>query len=259
MTKYLKRFDTHSQYEEYINENDAVLPNVSICDDNIDHVHYNPVAKPIKAIKFSCDGSNGVYLEDEWATYNPNLEYSYDGKNWTTWNYSTLDFGEDEGDVYIRGNNPEGFGNCYGSGQFGYQFAFTGGNDVYCTGNIMHLISYEEDITSLKNITGFAGLFQNCGSLVEAPELTATELDVDDHDNNFNCYHQLFYNCSNLRKITMLAEDFPVDEYGQLYSVFGDWVYGVPSEGTFYCASGMVDKIKSVSNGELDNWTFIEV
>lgn len=40
---YLKLFEQHSQYETYINGQDAVLPNVSYCIDN-DEVHYN--AKP---------------------------------------------------------------------------------------------------------------------------------------------------------------------------------------------------------------------
>ena len=41
MPKYLKKFETHSQYEAYINSQDAILPNVSYCVDNND-VHYNP-------------------------------------------------------------------------------------------------------------------------------------------------------------------------------------------------------------------------
>ena len=40
MAKYLKLFETHSQYEAYIGGG-AVLPNVSYCIDN-DEVHYNP-------------------------------------------------------------------------------------------------------------------------------------------------------------------------------------------------------------------------
>ncbi len=42
MGKYIKKFATHSQYEAYINGSDAYLPNVSTCDDQPTHVHYNP-------------------------------------------------------------------------------------------------------------------------------------------------------------------------------------------------------------------------
>ena len=40
--KYLRKFETHSQYETYINGVGTVLPNVSYCADNMD-VHYNPI------------------------------------------------------------------------------------------------------------------------------------------------------------------------------------------------------------------------
>ena len=39
--KYLKLFDTHAEYQTYISGQDAILPNVSYCEDNND-VHYNP-------------------------------------------------------------------------------------------------------------------------------------------------------------------------------------------------------------------------
>lgn len=44
MSKYLKLFQTHSEYETYINDNPS-LPNVSICKDDL-LVHYNPYSEP---------------------------------------------------------------------------------------------------------------------------------------------------------------------------------------------------------------------
>ena len=44
MSKFLKRFETHSAYNTYINGQGRILPNVSYCRDNND-VHYNPVPK----------------------------------------------------------------------------------------------------------------------------------------------------------------------------------------------------------------------
>ena len=41
MGKYIKLFQTHSEYETYIGGGEAILPNVSYCKDNND-VHYNP-------------------------------------------------------------------------------------------------------------------------------------------------------------------------------------------------------------------------
>ena len=42
MSVYLKQFSTHSEYEQYINGSDAILPNVSVCKDQPTVVHYNP-------------------------------------------------------------------------------------------------------------------------------------------------------------------------------------------------------------------------
>ena len=41
MAIYLKKFENHTQYENYINGSEAILPNVSICTTEGD-VHYNP-------------------------------------------------------------------------------------------------------------------------------------------------------------------------------------------------------------------------
>ena len=45
MAVYLKEFENHTQYENYINGSDAILPNVSICTTEGD-VHYNPSTPP---------------------------------------------------------------------------------------------------------------------------------------------------------------------------------------------------------------------
>ena len=42
MGKYLKKFDTHTEYEDYISGSDKILPNVSYCEDN-NEVYYNPI------------------------------------------------------------------------------------------------------------------------------------------------------------------------------------------------------------------------
>ena len=46
MAVYLKKFENHTQYENYINGSGAILPNVSICTTEGD-VHYNPYVEPV--------------------------------------------------------------------------------------------------------------------------------------------------------------------------------------------------------------------
>ena len=45
MAIYLKKFENHTQYENYINGSGAILPNVSLCV-NENEVHYNPWVDP---------------------------------------------------------------------------------------------------------------------------------------------------------------------------------------------------------------------
>ena len=49
MGKYLKKFDTHTEYETYINGSDKVLPNVSLCATE-NEVHYNQIVPPSRVI-----------------------------------------------------------------------------------------------------------------------------------------------------------------------------------------------------------------
>ena len=48
MAIYLKKFENHTQYENYINDSGAILPNVSICTTEGD-VHYNPLETRVVA------------------------------------------------------------------------------------------------------------------------------------------------------------------------------------------------------------------
>ena len=62
MAIYLKQFNTHSEYEQYINGSGAILPNVSICKTEGD-VHYNPFVETRVVAKFNVtDASNPTQL-----------------------------------------------------------------------------------------------------------------------------------------------------------------------------------------------------
>ena len=59
MSKHLKKFSTHQQYDAYINGSGAILPNVSICTTEGD-VHYNPYVEPVETrvvAKFDVDNT----------------------------------------------------------------------------------------------------------------------------------------------------------------------------------------------------------
>jgi hypothetical protein len=56
MAKYLKKFETHTEYETYIGGQDVILPNVSYCEDQ-NEVHYNPFVPPFFCKLTLNDGS----------------------------------------------------------------------------------------------------------------------------------------------------------------------------------------------------------
>ena len=62
MGNYLKLFDTHADYNTYINGSDKVLPNVSYCE-NENEVHFNPYTDPRLIVKYTVvDDSNTTMI-----------------------------------------------------------------------------------------------------------------------------------------------------------------------------------------------------
>lgn len=183
MGKCLKKFLTHSAYESYIGGK-PILPNVSICEDETNVVHYNPYVEPIKALKFTATGASTLGLTNNGGNA-PVLEKSTDGESWSSWDYSTINLADGES-VYIRGNNPNGFSS---SNSKCSKFTMTG--SIACEGNIMHLLSYEEDLTVIPCAYCYAAMFYDCTSLTTAPELPAMTLTL-------RGYYNMFYGCTSL-------------------------------------------------------------
>jgi hypothetical protein len=87
-------------------------------------------------------------------------------------------------------------------------------------------------------------MFFDCTSLTTAPELPATTL--ADY-----CYYEMFWRCSKLNNITMLATD--IGATACLYT----WVYGVSSTGTFTKHPEMTS-LPSGDSGIPSGWTIVD-
>ena len=70
MTNYLKQFELTVQYEEYINSNVALFPNVSVTNDD-NKVHYNPIPN---YLRFTAEEDNSTIVLN--AKTSPNIKYS---------------------------------------------------------------------------------------------------------------------------------------------------------------------------------------
>ncbi len=117
--------------------------------------------------------------------YNVSLEYSYNGNDWSEWDFSSLSINSD-GALYIRGYNPDGFS------ALNTHFSFViKGDKVSCSGNIMSLIDYNNLPDVIPNAYCFYGLFECCTALKTAPELPAKTL-------SDWCYAYMFKDCTSL-------------------------------------------------------------
>ena len=88
MAKYLKLFETHTNYETYINGNDAVRPNVSYCED-INDVHYNPYVYDYSQDYFTIEAlDDGIisFTISSGITTTELTSMSYSIDNGETWN-----------------------------------------------------------------------------------------------------------------------------------------------------------------------------
>lgn len=207
MSKYLKLFKTHQEYETY-SVGEMILPNVSYCEDQND-VHYNPWSWAKEYLTF-------VAKESGTFTFTPKnsnvISYSTDGgETWTTGNSVSVSNGDK---VMWKGTMTPSLRQGVG------QFSSTGNFDVQ--GNIMSLL-YGDNYKKQTDLTGkdyafyqlfykntkvvnaenlsipattlaqfcYTTMFQGCTSLVNAPQLPATTL-VD------YCYSGMFRGCTSL-------------------------------------------------------------
>ena len=84
---YLKDFEQHSEYEAYMSSGEAILPNVSICDDEPTHVHYNAaqVGPTYEAVDL------GLPSGTLWANMNVGAETETDYGDYFMWGSTTPD------------------------------------------------------------------------------------------------------------------------------------------------------------------------
>ena len=217
MSKYLKLFENHSQYEAFIGGGGMDRPNVSYCKDN-NEVHYNPSGWKYEYLTFEVVEGGTITIKATDASVAKTISYKVNDGEWTELTTSTTEqaFGGtlNVGDkVLVRGNNA-----TYGTLRYYNNFSGTAKVNVY--GNIMSLISGDdfadsitlsEGFTFMRLFNGYTNLLSaeklvlpattladNCyqnmfqgTSIITAPELPATTLAS-------GCYGGMFYNCTSL-------------------------------------------------------------
>ena len=169
-------------------------------------------------LTFSSPSSFTLETNNRQKNWDGTLQYSTDGVSWANWNGTTVLNSSVDGKLYLRGT-----GNTVISGQGSstgdHRFVLTG-SGISCTGNIETLLDYGTAASGghpAMASSCFSGLFCDCGSLVEAPELSGTATASWCYDNMFRnctglteapdlpatvmetrCYNAMFYGCSSL-------------------------------------------------------------
>ena len=217
MAKYLKLFETHTNYETFINGNDVVKPNVSYCLD-VKDVHFNPHTWADEYLTFVAL-EDGTISFDIWKTMGTDMitsiSYSTDnGETWTTTNNTNnkqanlqITVNVQTGDKVLWKGDAEQLGffdeDDYGD-YVGSFFSSTCSFDAM--GNVMSLI-YGDDFvgeTTIENSACFTCLFsdydgeKSCGiANVNNLALPATTL-------SDACYSSMFLDCTSLTSAPQL-------------------------------------------------------
>ena len=87
MNRHCIKFTTHNQYEEFIRNNDLLLPNVSICGHE-PIIHYNPYSDPTNGYDYV---NLGLPSGLRWATCNVRADHPYDYGDYFMWGSTTPD------------------------------------------------------------------------------------------------------------------------------------------------------------------------
>ncbi len=163
------------------------------------------------------------------------LQYSVKNGKWQDVVANTeVTFGGEYGDLRLRGTNPNGTANGYGTYS---TITFTKDAPVACTGDIRTLLDWNNYNKVETHYANFCYLFSGCSVLTSAPELPATTLAEDCYGRMFEgctnlttapklpaetlaeqCYEGMFMNCSNLTSAPELpAETLAINCYQNMF------------------------------------------
>ena len=210
MAKYLKEFSTQSEYNDYINSQDALFPNVSYCTDGF-RVFYSPIDYSKRYLR-TVALEDGTISFNIWRTmgtdYITSISYSLDnGGTWVTTeneddkesNLSiTVNVNEGDsilwkGDAQQTGYFDDDEGECVGS-----FFSSTARFNI--DGNVMSLCYGDNFISEdeLEYEGQFACLFYDYDGELTCDVVNANNLALSATTLSNQCYASMFQGCSSL-------------------------------------------------------------
>lgn len=212
MGKYIKKFDTHSDYEDFIETEDFIKPNISYCEDNVE-VHYNPMPHD-----YSKDYLTTVALEDGTISFDiwklmgtdmiTSISYSTDdGETWTTTANQnnkqenlSIDVDVEEGDKVMWKGIATQTGYYYEDYDDYIGSFFSSDCEFDVKGNVMSLLYGDDfkDETTIEEDGTFCRLFYDYDHEKTCSVVNAKDLSLPATTLVEGCYRDMFLNCTSL-------------------------------------------------------------
>ena len=267
--EYIKLFNTHAEYEDYVSDGTMIKPNVSYCED-VKDVHYNPWtwADEYFTIEALEDGDIKFVFGSEVTTNDmTSMSYSTDGgKNWTLIENNNDKTSDLETTVSVNSGVKvlfKGIGNtmCHiENGEmpmppFGNMSHFESTIKVNVMGNIMSLVfgdNYKNQYSLENRPYCFAFLYTNAQgktlNIISAENLILPATTLAN-----NCYWIMFQGCTSLTTAPtiLIAKALARNCYNSMFQGCTSLTTAPQLPATTlaeYCYGNMFDGCKSLTS-----------
>ena len=177
-------------YKLTVGKNKVSIKGITVANWNTGTITDNGKAEQIiRYVTFTAEAEQKFKMTTSGNYTISGLQYSVKNGKWQDVVANTeITFGGANGDLRLRGTNPNGTANGYGAYS---TITFTKDALVACTGDIRTLLDWNNYNKVETHYANFCYLFMGCSKLTSAPELPAETLA------NY-CYVRMFEGCTNL-------------------------------------------------------------
>lgn len=223
-------------YKLTVGKNKVSIKGITVANWNTGTITDNGKAEQIiRYVTFTAEAEQKFKMTTSGNYTISNLQYSVNKEGWkNVVKDEEVTFGGTNGDLRLRGTNPNGTANGYRTCS---TITFTKDAPVACTGDIRTLLDWNNYNKVETHYAKFCHLFSGCSVLTSAPELPATTLAEDCYERMFEgctnlttapklpaetlaeqCYEGMFMNCSNLTSAPELpAETLAINCYLNMF------------------------------------------